>query len=35
MKGTLGSDIFSQIIGPEYIAIALRAARAADPGVKL
>lgn len=34
-NGTLGSDIFSQVIGPEYIAIALRAARAADPDVKL
>lgn len=33
--GTLGSDIFSQIIGEEYIAIALRAARAADPTAKL
>lgn len=34
-EGTLGSDIFSQVIGPEYIAIALRAAKTADPNVKL
>ncbi|KIJ53830.1 glycoside hydrolase family 10 protein [Sphaerobolus stellatus SS14] len=33
--GTLGQDIFSQTIGPQYIAIALRAAHRADPTAKL
>ena len=34
-NGTLGSDIFSDTIGPDYIALALQAARAADPQAKL
>jgi endo-1,4-beta-xylanase len=33
--GTMRSTVFSQTIGPEYIADALRAARQADPTAKL
>lgn len=33
--GTLYSSIWSTVIGPDFIAIALRAARQADPTAKL
>jgi endo-1,4-beta-xylanase len=33
--GTLESDIFSEVIGPEYIALALRWAHEADPTARL
>jgi endo-1,4-beta-xylanase len=33
--GTLASDIFSEVIGPEYIALALRWAHEADPTARL
>ena len=33
--GTFRSDVFYDTLGPEYISIALRAARSADPHAKL